>query len=152
MNRPLIVLMLAVLPLAPGMSGAQDAALPDRAIYEAMLGANRDTGWVQFRNFAGRQLVYFTALQTLHCRLSEIRYSVNSDALDQRFDLVDCNAQLPFALPSDAGPDDIYLSLAPGTAGTVAVQAVWEDGVETEIMVYRPCDNVGEASCAVVVK
>ena len=66
------------------------------AIYQAMLDANKQSGWIQFRDYDDRQLIYFTALQTMRCRLSEIRYSINSDALDQRFPLGPCDVQQPF--------------------------------------------------------
>ena len=133
----------------PESAVAQDKSrIPDPAVYQAMLNAARDSGWVSFRNWNGQQLVYFTPLQTLHCRLSEIRYSINNDALDQRFELVECNPQTPLALPSGSGLDDIALQLAPDTAQTVAVQVVWDDGSESDVMTYEPCKDVGDQTCA----
>ncbi|WP_419907480.1 hypothetical protein [Hoeflea sp.] len=126
----------------------EQSRIPPQALYQTMLDANRQTGWVQFRNFDGAQWIYFTALQTLHCRLSEIRYSINSKALDERFNLVECNPQNPMALPPDAGPETIAIRLPAGTAQTIAVQVVWEDGSESAIAVYEPCKDVGEQSCA----
>lgn len=126
--------------------------LPDVALYKAMLDANRQPGWIQFREFAGKQLVYFTALQTMHCRLSEIRYSINSDALDRRFPLGKCDRQQPFNLPADDGTEYIYIELGPGEAKTITIQAVWADGSGSEIVTYRPCDNVGESTCARIKK
>jgi hypothetical protein len=123
--------------------------LPGMMLYKAMLDANRQPGWVQFRNFAGKDLIYFTALQTMRCRLKEIRYSVNSDALDKRFPLGSCDPQQPFNMP--ANDDDgkyTYLSLKAGAARTLTIQVVWEDGAGSEIITYRPCDNVGESTCA----
>ncbi|MCO6187942.1 hypothetical protein [Rhizobium sp. L1K21] len=120
--------------------------LPDMALFRTMLEANKQPGWIAFRNFSGQQLIYFTALQTLNCRLSKIRYSINSDALDKEFPLGKCDPQLPFNLPE--GTEYIYLSLPPGTAKTIAVQAVWDDGAGSEIVVYKPCENVGESTCA----
>ena len=107
-RAPLLAAFLLGAALFAGTASAQEedgeeykAQIPDVAIYKAMLDANKQTGWVQFREFADQQLIYFTALQTMHCRLSEIRYSINSDALDQRFPLAKCNPQLPFNLPGD---------------------------------------------------
>jgi hypothetical protein len=139
---------LALIFAATAPALAQD--LPPKAVYEAMLNANRASGWVAFRNYGGNQLVYFTALQTMHCRLSGIRYSINSNALDKTFELVPCDPQMAFAMPPDVKPEQVYLTLAPGTAETVAVQVVWDDGTESDVMVYRPCDNVGEQTCAAV--
>ena len=122
--------------------------IPPAAVYQSMLDANKSTGWVQFRNFNGQQLIYFTALQTLHCRLKEIRYSINSEDLDETFELVSCNPQTPFSLPPDVKPSDIYISLQPETASTVAVQVEWEDGRKSAISIYEPCKNVGDQTCA----
>jgi hypothetical protein len=123
--------------------------LPDMAMYKAMLAANRQPGWVQFRNFGNRQLIYFTALQTMRCRLKEIRYSINSEALDRRFPLGTCDPQQPFNMPSD-DPEGkyTYLGLEAGAARTLTIQVVWEDGAGSEIVTYRPCDKVGESTCA----
>ncbi|WDZ76604.1 hypothetical protein PWG15_18725 [Ensifer adhaerens] len=148
--------LLAVFIWLPlGSAQAQDAAeeeykpqLPDVSIYKAMLDANKQTGWVQFRDYDDRQLIYFTALQTMHCRLSEIRYSINSDALDQRFPLAKCNPQIPFNLPADETAEYVYISLPANEAKTLTIQAVWDDGAGSEIVVYKPCDNVGDATCA----
>lgn len=142
--------------LATMMSGAvlvpaaaQDKSrIPAIAIYQAMLQGNKEPGWIQFRNYGGAQWIYFSALQALHCRLKEIRYSINSKALDERFKLVKCNPQNPFALPSDSGIEDIAIRLPKGTAATIAVQVVWEDDSESVVAVYEPCEDVGEQSCA----
>ena len=122
--------------------------LPPVAVYQAMLDANKSSGWVQFREFGGHQLDYFTPLQTMHCRLSEIRYSVNSNALDKTFPLVDCIKALPFSLPSDAGLEAIAIQLAPGEAKSVTVQVVWSDGAESETLTFVPCEGVGDRTCA----
>ena len=154
----LLILTMSGLPVFSLPVLAQDASdeeeykpvLPDVAIYKAMLDANKTTGWIQFRNYDDKQLIYFTALQTMHCRLSEIRYSVNSDALDKRFPLGKCNPQIPFNLPDSSTNEYIYISLPAGEAKTLAIQAVWDDGAGSEIIVYKPCEGVGDATCAAI--
>ena len=154
----LLSLAMAAFPQIAGPALAQDATdeedykpvLPEVSIYKVMLDANKMTGWIQFRDYDGKQLIYFTTLQTMHCRLSEIRYSVNSDALDKRFPLGKCNPQIPFNLPADNTSDYIYISLPGGTAKTVTIQAVWDDGAGSEIVVYKPCEGVGDATCAAI--
>ncbi|MFB2553028.1 hypothetical protein [Ensifer soli] len=138
----------ASLPAAAEEAERYAPVLPDVAIYKAMLDANKATGWIQFRDYDGRQMIYFTALQTMHCRLSEIRYSINSDALDKRFPLAPCNPQIPFNLPGDDTARYVYLTLPGGAAKTLTIQAVWDDGAGSEIVVYMPCTNVGDATCA----
>ncbi len=152
-RKPLLAALLILAGALP--AGAQEdeedyrAQIPDVSIYKAMLDANKQTGWVQFREFAGKQLIYFTALQTMHCRLKEVRYSINSDTLDKTFPMAECDPQLPFNLPSDDGRNWLYIDLKPGEAETIAVQAVWDDGSGSEIVVYQPCKNP-EATCAAI--
>ena len=125
--------------------------LPPMSLYKAMLDGNKASGWVAFRNFNGQQLLYFSMLQTLHCRLKEIRYSINSDALDQRMEVAKCNKALPFSInDDDVTGGRIYRSMPLGTAQWVAVQVVWEDDVESEVQRVRICEDVGEASCGIV--
>lgn len=151
-----VFLMSAVLFLAGLSSGhfgksalAQDKSrIPQMTIYQAMLDGNKERGWIAFRDYGGNQLIYFTALQTLHCRLKEIRYSINSKELDQVFDLVKCNPQNPFALPPNSELKDTLIRLPVGTAKTVAVQVTWEDDRKSAIAVYEPCKDVGEQTCA----
>lgn len=129
-------------------SAQTSSRIPPMAVYQAMLKANKASGWVQFRNYNGRQLIYFTALQTMHCRLAEIRYSINSTLLDKSFALVPCNPALPMSLPPKAGLKDIAVSLPLGSAEMVAVQVTWQDGSASEMALYRPCPNVGDQTCA----
>jgi len=82
---------------AQGLLGMEKQILP-------MTGAN----WIAFRNYDGRQLVYFTHLVVYRCGLSEIRYSIDSDALDQRFSTPPCDPQRPNEIPADFLP---YLAL-----------------------------------------
>ena len=140
---------LAVLVATYGTAAAQ--TLPPMSLYQAMLNGNKASGWVAFRNFNGQQLLYFTTLQTLHCRLKEIRYSINSDALDQRVEVAKCNKALPFSVnDDDITGGRIYKSMPLGTAQWVAVQVVWEDDTESEVQKVKVCEDVGEATCGIV--
>jgi len=157
-SRGIAAAMLAAMAALPAFAqeGDEDEyqpELPDMSMYKAMLDANRQPGWVQFREFAGKQLIYFTALQTMRCRLSEVRYSVNSEALDKRFPLGPCDPQQPFNIPDSDDPGKfMYIELPPNGAKTLTIQVVWADGSGSEIVTYRPCDNVGESTCARIKK
>ena len=140
--------LLSGLAAAPNARVQSQMRVPPVAVYKAMLDANRQSGWVQFRDCGGAQWIHFTTLHTMHCRLMEIRYSVNSRLLNQRFALAKCNPQMPFALQPDAGVEDIAIRLDPGTAKTIAVQVVWDDGSESDTAIYEPCKDVGEQTCA----
>ena len=126
--------------------------IPPLSLYQKMLEANKSSGWVSFRNYGKHQWIYFTALQTLHCQLHEIRYSINTLELDKRFDLVKCNPQLPFSLPSNSKWQDIAIRLPKGTAERVAVQIVWGNGTLSEVSIFEPCKDVGDQTCSFPVK
>ncbi len=152
MMRKLLLTLAILVGLAPSVASAQDmSGVPDVSMFKMMVDANKQAGWVAFREYDGQQLIYFTALVTSRCRLKEIRYSVNSDALDQTFPLARCIPDSPFSIPSDAGLEAIAIGLPSQTAQTLSVQVVFEDDVETDVMTYRPCEGVGDSSCAKVV-
>ncbi|MEP1443869.1 MAG: hypothetical protein ABJK39_12745 [Hyphomicrobiales bacterium] len=118
--------------------------------YKQMLSASASNGWVAFRNYNGKQFVYLTHLQTLRCRIKEARVSFNSTALDNRVALLPCNPDNPFAIPST--PDShkfLYVTFAPGTVATTTIQVTWEDDTQSEIVQFRPCNYVGDQTCAV---
>ena len=140
----IVAAVLSLLVVAP--APAQE--LPDVATYRAMLDGNRASGWVAFTNIDGRQLIHFTPLLTLHCRVSEIRYSINSDALDQTFPVPRCIPALPWSLPSDITPEEILLNLPLGTAESLTAQIVWDNGKESEAVTFTPCPGVGDMTCA----
>ncbi|MCF6302832.1 MAG: hypothetical protein L3J13_06485 [Devosiaceae bacterium] len=135
----------------PSLTIAQE--LPPLELYQQMLEMNKSSGWVAFRNYNGQQWIYFTPLVTLHCRLQEVSYSINSDDLDQEFILPRCNPSMPFSVPTDGGVEAIAITLPSGSAQTISVQVRFT-GVKTksDIMTYRPCKDAGDASCAVLVE
>lgn len=86
--------------------------------------------WLTVRDFNGKQLIYFTQLESWRCGISEVRYSVNSDALDQVWTLQPCDPANPNAITTDRP----YVSLPAGTASSVSVQLTFKDGSKSEIV------------------
>ncbi len=150
MKKTLLLLLALSSLITPVF--AQQNKIPPMELYEAMAEANKASGWVQFREYNGAQWVYFTPLVMLRCRVKEIRYSINSPDLDQIFPLVACHPALPFSLPPDVGPEAIAITLSPNQAEKIAVQIIYEDDSESEVMVFEPCIGVGEATCASIVQ
>ena len=126
---------------------AANAQMPPLAQLKMMAEAAK-AQWVAFRNWDGRQLIYFTIPVTYHCGLAEIRYSLNDKDLAERWPVPACNAQMPFNIDSDK--DQIYLALDPGTVSAVSVQLVYADGSESAVRTYHPCEDAGEATCGVL--
>ena len=129
--------------VGPPAALAQAPMMPVEQVRTALEATART--WIQFRDYDGRQWVYFTGLVTWKCGLKEIRYSINGRDLAERFPLPECDPQMPFQV--DPTKDQIYLRLAPGEAETVSVQIVYSDGVESPVRTYRPCDAVGDSTC-----
>lgn len=50
------------------------------------------TSWLNFRDFDGRRLLYFSALQAYRCGLAEVRYGLDRDTPDRVLALPPCTA------------------------------------------------------------
>lgn len=146
--RIFIALLAAFTLSFSSVAHAAQSRVPSVETYKAMLAANKPTGWVAFREYSGKQIVYFSTLVSMRCGLDEIRYSINSDALDQRFEMVDCIPALPFSMPSDAPIETTLIFLKPGEAKSIAIQVLYKDGTESEVLTYEPCEGVGDQTCA----
>ena len=145
MSRQLPRLAVLVLVLAVVAPAAAQGTLGQEKQILPMIKAS----WVAFRNYDGRQWIYFTTLIAYHCGLAEIRYSIGSDALDRRFPVPACDRQRPNAI--DPAKDPPYLTMAPGSAGEIAVQLVYTDGAVSPAERFVPCDSPGDDACAVLV-
>jgi hypothetical protein len=77
--------------------------------------------WLSFRDYNGKVLLYFTHLLSHRPVIKEIRYSLNSDKLDQTFKFK----------PSDKSEidssDQVYLSV-PDDSQFATVQVIYKDG------------------------
>lgn len=77
--------------------------------------------WLSFRDYNGKVLLYFTHLLGHRPVIKEIRYSLNSEALDQTFKFK----------PSDKGEidasDQVYISV-PADSQFATVQVTYRDG------------------------
>ncbi len=86
--------------------------------------------WISLRDYDGKLLCYFTALLSYRSSLKSIRYSVDSDALDQTFPF---NPPKPGQSPYEIDPKDtIYLTL-PTATKSVSVQLEFADGTLSEV-------------------
>lgn len=106
--------------------------------------------WIAFRNWQGRQLVYFTHLVAWKCAIGEVRYVINGRGLSETFPLPACNRQNPFVV--DAEKDRIFLSFAPGEVTEIGIQLTYGDGTSSAVRRFAPCDAAGDSACAVALK
>ncbi len=87
-------------------------------------------------NYDDRQLIYFTALQTMHCRLSEIRYSVNSDAARPALPArrMQSAASPSTCRPTNRRPNMSTSRCPHARPRPLTIQVVWDDGAGSEIV------------------
>ena len=90
--------------------------------------------WVSFRDFNGKQLIYFTHFESYSCGIKEVRYSINSDDLDKVWELQACDSKNPMAVTKDI----IYLTMPLGTVKSITVQVTFTDGTKSEIVRQHP--------------
>jgi len=92
--------------------------------------------WVSFREWpAGRWLIYFGYLTSKRCGIREVRYSIDSDALDQVMRFPACNSREPYAAAPSDFDDILELKRKPGT---VKVEILYADGTKSEVVTLRP--------------
>lgn len=94
------------------------------------------TGWVQFRDFNGQQLIYFTHLESYRCGIKAVHYSLDGDALDREWKLQPCDPRNPHAITTNKP----YITLPPGRAKSISVQVTFSDGSKSDIL-RKASDN-----------
>lgn len=149
MTRLLCAVLAYALVAGPALTAAAQGRAPTPEMARTALDATSDQ-WIAFRNYNDRQWIYFTGIVTWHCALKQVRYSVNSDTLDQVFPLPECNVHTPYNIDPEKSP--VYVTMKLGSAETIAVQLVFSDGTKSETNVYKPCNVDGDTTCGVPVK
>ena len=86
--------------------------------------------WAYFRDFNGRQLIYFTHLESYRCGIERVSYSLESDALDREWKLQPCHPDRP----NESTTDTLYIGFPPGTAGSIALQLTFKDGSKSAVV------------------
>ncbi len=130
MRHSLISVFFVVLTAAGSVFSLQSPALgQEKQILELT-----ENNWVAFRDYNGRQLIYFTHLEAWKCGIAQVSYSLNSDALDQIYELQPCDRKNPNAVTTDKP----YISLPLGTAQSISVQITYADGTTSEVMRKTP--------------
>ena len=83
--------------------------------------------WAHFRDFDGKQLIYFTHLEVYRCAIKTVRYSLNGDALDRLWRLQPCDPDKPHHITTDRP----YVSLPLGSARSITLELTYLDGSKT---------------------
>jgi len=86
------------------------------------------TSWIDFRDWQGSMLVYFSQLITYRCAISEVRYGYNGTSLDKVWTLPPCDVSDPNSVPEKA---TIYMKVPPKTQ-SMQVKLTYVDGTQSE--------------------
>jgi hypothetical protein len=102
---------------------------PEKALFESQkkIIALTKNGWVSFRDYDGKLLVYFTHLLSTRCALREVTYGVNSESTPSVFEVPECNAKDPFSVPDTK----IFIEV-PKNSRYLTVQLTFKDGTKSE--------------------
>ena len=139
-----------VLAAAILIAGALGAAAQGLVGLEKQILPMTKANWVAFRDYDGRQFVYFTHLIVYRCGLSAIRYSLNDDTLAEKFPLPPCDPDNPNTVDPETYPPYIVGPL--GSVESIAVQVIYTDGERSSVLNFTPCTGAGEAACAALVE
>jgi hypothetical protein len=101
-------------------------ATGDQQFAQAKMSLNMVSGsWLSFRDYDGKPLLYFTTLMSYRPAIKEIRYSLNSEALDQTWKFKPTDKMF------DVG-DDLYTAV-PGNTQFANVQITYKDGTKSPV-------------------
>lgn len=139
----LAILAMPLLLGVPAKAEQQSRVMPLEQV-KSIMEATKDS-WIAFRIYDGRQYYYVTQILSWRCGIKQLRYSENSDALDQTWPLPECNKLLPNNIPDDAKIHSNRMKV--GTVKTLTIQLEYDDGTTSPIRIYEPCEGVGESSC-----
>jgi hypothetical protein len=84
-------------------------------------------GWLSFRDFDGKLLLYFTHLVSSRCAIDKVAYGIDSDALPSTFLLQPCNPRDPH----NVGDGQLYIEI-PANSRYVNVRLTYKDGSTSE--------------------
>lgn len=108
---------------------------PQAALFESQKKALDLTknGWISYRDYDGRLLVYFTHLISYRCAVKEVRYTIDNEEAWKEFPIPACDADKPFVVPTDS---KTYLSIPKGTK-YMMVQVTYQDGSKSELRKFE---------------
>ena len=92
-------------------------------------------GWISYRLWEGKQLVYFTHLISYRCALEAVSYGVDKEIPDESFEIGDCDPDNPHAIPSSGPGSKVYLSI-PKSTSFISVRLNYADNTQSETVQF----------------
>lgn len=91
------------------------------------------TGWLSFRDYNGKFLLYTSHLQSYACGIREGYYGLDTDTPDRKLTIQACNPKNPHAVSPNT---KIYFTIPKGTK-KVAVKLTYFDGSQSEVVYFN---------------
>lgn len=91
------------------------------------------TSWIAFDASGFKGNVYYTQILSYRCAVKEVRYSLNSTALDKTLDMPPCDEKNPYALPDGFMP---YFQVGDDVK-SMAVQITYADGTQSPLREFK---------------
>jgi hypothetical protein len=145
--KTIIIGLLATASIGVTGASAQQSKVPPVEQAKLMLNSAK-SGWVAFRNYNGKQLIYFSNILSYHCNIKSLNYWINDETEANSWAIPKCNPHNPYAV--DPTKDPIYFSRPLGSIKKLTVLVTFIDETQTQDVTFTPCDNVGEQACALV--
>jgi hypothetical protein len=103
----------------------------ERLAQTKMILNSLSNSWLEFRDYDGKLLIYFSTLMSYRAVIREVRYSLNSDALDKTFKFKPTDKMF------ESG-DDVFITVPKDTEFATA-QVTYQDGTTSSVQKFlRP--------------
>ena len=91
-----------------------------------------EKNWVAFRDYNGKQLIYFTHLEAWKCGISTVRYGLNGETVNKIWQLEACDDQKPNQVTKERP----YLTFPLNTIEQIDIQLTYSDGSQSQIVSF----------------
>jgi hypothetical protein len=107
------------------------STMSERLAQTKMILNSISNSWLEFRDYDGKLLLYFSALMSYRPVIKEVRYSLNSDALDKTFKFKPTDKMF------ESG-DDVLIAV-PNNTEFATAQVTYQDGTTSAVQRFvRP--------------
>ncbi len=89
-------------------------------------------GWLGFRLYDGKQLVYFSHLITYRCSLEKIEYGIDEDQPNKEFKLLPCDPLKPHRVDFKGKMSKIFFAI-PKSSKFMTIKLSYKDGTQSKI-------------------
>ena len=101
------------------------STMSERLAQTKMILNSISNSWLEFRDYDGKLLLYFSALMSYRPVIKEVRYSLNSDALDKTFKFKPTDKMF------ESGDD--FLIAVPKNTEFATAQVTYQDGTTSAV-------------------